>query len=148
MFGNLTEKLANAFKKFKNKGKLTEADVKAGMREIKLALLEGPLIEDSHGLHGELALEGLGVDHRVSVEAYLPHHGGSPLGYAEGHDNAVTLVLRAGGDPDICVALLEVQVPDGPLVQQDLALTKDASLLGGDGLLQLGGPDAPVAGEP
>ena len=40
MFQNLSEKLENAFKKFKNKGKLTEADVKAGMREIKLALLE------------------------------------------------------------------------------------------------------------
>ncbi len=40
MFGNLTEKLANAFRRFRNKGKLTEADVKEGMREIKLALLE------------------------------------------------------------------------------------------------------------
>ncbi|MBO5010109.1 MAG: signal recognition particle protein [Clostridia bacterium] len=40
MFQNLTEKLANAFKKFKSKGKLTEADVKEGMREVKLALLE------------------------------------------------------------------------------------------------------------
>ena len=40
MFGGLTEKLANAFKKFRNKGKLTEADVKEGMREVKLALLE------------------------------------------------------------------------------------------------------------
>ena len=40
MFQNLTEKLTNAFKKFKNKGKLTEADVKEGMREVKLALLE------------------------------------------------------------------------------------------------------------
>jgi len=40
MFQSLTEKLNNAFKKFRNKGKLTEADVKAGMREIKLALLE------------------------------------------------------------------------------------------------------------
>ncbi|MBQ8320759.1 MAG: signal recognition particle protein [Clostridia bacterium] len=40
MFQNLTEKLAGAFKKFKNKGKLTEADVKEGMREVKLALLE------------------------------------------------------------------------------------------------------------
>ncbi len=40
MFGNLTEKLASAFKKFRNKGKLTEADVKEGMREVKLALLE------------------------------------------------------------------------------------------------------------
>ncbi len=40
MFQGLSEKLENAFKKFKNKGKLTEADIKAGMREIKLALLE------------------------------------------------------------------------------------------------------------
>lgn len=40
MFQSLSEKLENAFKKFRNKGKLTEADVKAGMREIKLALLE------------------------------------------------------------------------------------------------------------
>ena len=39
-FQSLTEKLANAFKKFRNKGKLTEADVKEGMREVKLALLE------------------------------------------------------------------------------------------------------------
>ncbi|MBO5207073.1 MAG: signal recognition particle protein [Clostridia bacterium] len=40
MFANLTEKLASAFKKFRNKGKLSEADVKEGMREVKLALLE------------------------------------------------------------------------------------------------------------
>ena len=40
MIESLGEKLNNAFKKFRNKGKLTEADVKAGMREIKLALLE------------------------------------------------------------------------------------------------------------
>ena len=40
MFGSLADKMNEAFKKFKNKGKLTSADVKAGMREIKLALLE------------------------------------------------------------------------------------------------------------
>ena len=40
MFQNLTEKLSNALKRFRNKGKLTEADVKEGMREVKLALLE------------------------------------------------------------------------------------------------------------
>ena len=40
MFQSLSEKLANAFGKFKNKGKLTEADVREGMREVKLALLE------------------------------------------------------------------------------------------------------------
>ena len=40
MFQSLTEKLANAFKKFRGKGKLTAAEVKEGMREVKLALLE------------------------------------------------------------------------------------------------------------
>ena len=40
MFQSLSDKLNNAFKKFRSKGKLTESDVKAGMREIKLALLE------------------------------------------------------------------------------------------------------------
>ncbi len=40
MFQGLTEKLANAFKKFRSKGKLTAQDVKEGMREVKLALLE------------------------------------------------------------------------------------------------------------
>ncbi|MBE6608238.1 MAG: signal recognition particle protein [Ruminococcaceae bacterium] len=40
VFQSLAEKLGSAFKKFRSKGKLTEADVKAGMREVKLALLE------------------------------------------------------------------------------------------------------------
>ena len=40
MFDSLVDKMSEAFKKFKSKGKLTEADVKAGMREVKLALLE------------------------------------------------------------------------------------------------------------
>ncbi|MBE6551306.1 MAG: signal recognition particle protein [Ruminococcaceae bacterium] len=40
MFENLVDKLSGAFKTFRSKGKLTEADVKVGMREVKLALLE------------------------------------------------------------------------------------------------------------
>ena len=40
MFQGLTEKLSAALKSFRNKGKLTEADVREGMREVKLALLE------------------------------------------------------------------------------------------------------------
>ena len=39
-FEGLSEKLTKAFKKLKNKGKLTEADVKEAMREVRLALLE------------------------------------------------------------------------------------------------------------
>ena len=40
MFENLSEKLEKALEKFKEKGKLTPDDVKRGLREIKLALLE------------------------------------------------------------------------------------------------------------
>lgn len=39
-FEGLTEKLASVFKRMRNKGRLTEADVKEAMREIRLALLE------------------------------------------------------------------------------------------------------------
>ena len=39
-FQSLAEKLGNSFKKLKNKGKLSEADVKEAMREVRLALLE------------------------------------------------------------------------------------------------------------
>ena len=39
-FENLSEKLQNVFKKLKGKGILTEADVDAAMKEVKIALLE------------------------------------------------------------------------------------------------------------
>ncbi|MBQ2688414.1 MAG: signal recognition particle protein [Clostridia bacterium] len=39
-FESLSEKIGGVFRKLKNKGKLTESDVKAAMREVRLALLE------------------------------------------------------------------------------------------------------------
>ncbi len=39
-FEGLTEKLQNAFRKINSKGKLSEADVKTAMREVRMALLE------------------------------------------------------------------------------------------------------------
>ena len=39
-FDNLTEKLQNVFKNLRSKGRLTEEDVKAALREVKMALLE------------------------------------------------------------------------------------------------------------
>ena len=39
-FEGLTEKLSNAFKKLRGKGRLKESDVKEAMREIRMALLE------------------------------------------------------------------------------------------------------------
>src|SRR6056297_1821157 len=40
MLDNLSEKLQATFKKLKGRGKINEKDVKAAMREVKLALLE------------------------------------------------------------------------------------------------------------
>ncbi len=40
IFEGLSDKLQGAFGKLKSKGKLTEADVKSAMREVKMALLE------------------------------------------------------------------------------------------------------------
>ena len=39
-FESLSEKLQNVFKSLRNKGRLTEADVKAALKEVKMALLE------------------------------------------------------------------------------------------------------------
>ena len=39
-FESLTEKLQNVFKNLRSKGKLTEADVKTALKEVKMALLE------------------------------------------------------------------------------------------------------------
>ena len=39
-FESLTERLNGVFKKLRGKGKLNEADIKAAMREVRMALLE------------------------------------------------------------------------------------------------------------
>ena len=39
-FDSLTEKLQNVFKNLRSKGRLTEEDVKAALKEVKMALLE------------------------------------------------------------------------------------------------------------
>ena len=40
LFGSLSERMSHIFSKLTNRGKLTELEVKEGMREIKMALLE------------------------------------------------------------------------------------------------------------
>ena len=39
-FESLSDKLQNIFKSLRSKGRLTEADVKAALKEVKMALLE------------------------------------------------------------------------------------------------------------
>ena len=52
-FESLTERLNGVFKKLRGKGKLNEADIKAAMREVRMALLEAdvPLVVDADGLN-------------------------------------------------------------------------------------------------
>ena len=39
-FDSLSDKLQNIFKNLRGKGRLTEADVKTALKEVKMALLE------------------------------------------------------------------------------------------------------------
>ena len=39
-FSNLSDKLGNVFKKLRNKGRLTESDVKDAMREVRFLICE------------------------------------------------------------------------------------------------------------
>ena len=39
-FESLTDKLQNVFKKLRSKGRLTEEDVRAALKEVRMALLE------------------------------------------------------------------------------------------------------------
>ncbi len=62
-FEGLTEKINAAFKKLRGKGRLSEADVKAAMREIRLALLEADVsykvVKD---FIGKVSARAVGVD--------------------------------------------------------------------------------------
>ena len=39
-FESLSDKLQNVFKNLRSKGRLTEADVKASLKEVKMALIQ------------------------------------------------------------------------------------------------------------
>ena len=62
-FEGLTEKINAAFKKLRGKGRLSEADVKSAMREIRLALLEADVsykvVKD---FVGKVSARAVGVD--------------------------------------------------------------------------------------
>ena len=71
MFQNLMDKMAAAFQSFKNKGKLTPADVKVGMRQIKLALLEADVnFKVVKEFVGRVSERAVGSE---VLESLLPH---------------------------------------------------------------------------
>ena len=62
-FESLSDKLNNAFKKLKSKGKLTEADVKEAMREVRLALLEADVnFKVAKGFTNTVTERAIGAD--------------------------------------------------------------------------------------
>ncbi len=74
VFENLTDRLQQAFRQLTGKGKLTEKDVKAALREVKLALLEADvnfrIVKDfiknvTEKAVGEEVLEGLNPGQQV-----------------------------------------------------------------------------------
>ena len=74
LFGSLTEKINHAFSKLKNKGALTELEIKNAMREVRIALLEadvnyqvvkGFINKVSEKAVGELIIKGLESSHQV-----------------------------------------------------------------------------------
>ena len=74
LFGSLSEKINHAFSKLKNKGALTELEIKNAMREVRIALLEADVnytvVKEfvnrvSDKAKGELILKGLESRHQV-----------------------------------------------------------------------------------
>ena len=50
-FESLTDKLSAVFKRLRGKGRLSEADVKEAMKEIKMALLEADVPVEAADIH-------------------------------------------------------------------------------------------------
>ena len=62
-FEGLSDKLSRAFKRLKNKGKLSEADVKEAMREVRLALLEADVnYKDAKDFTNKVTERAVGQD--------------------------------------------------------------------------------------
>ena len=66
-FESLTDRLAGVFKKLRGHGKLTEADIKAAMREVRMALLEADVnykvAKDFCAKVSERAIDGQDIRH-------------------------------------------------------------------------------------
>ena len=79
-FEGLADKLGNAFKKLKNKGKLSEKDVKEAMREVRLALLEADVnYKVAKDFTNKVTERAVGNE---KIDFYSTHgmHGGVRLG--------------------------------------------------------------------
>ena len=61
-FDSLSDKLQNIFKNLRGKGRLTEADVKTALKEVKMALLEADVCGRTGNRSGCYAEPDTGAD--------------------------------------------------------------------------------------
>ena len=83
-FESLTDRLAGVFKKLRGHGKLTEADIKAAMREVRMALLEADVnykvakefcAKVSERAMGQEVMESLKKDHDLLIGRTVTKNG-------------------------------------------------------------------------
>jgi signal recognition particle subunit SRP54 len=121
MFENLTRRLEAAFKSLRSKGVLTEKDVKAGLREVRLALLEADV---HYGLAKQIVRrveeKALGQEILESLSPFqqlfkvlrdelvdaLGGEGNQPLQLGGAHRSAVMLVGLQGAGKTTTAAKL------------------------------------------
>lgn len=107
IFSNLSEKLAHAFSKLKNKGALTELEIKQAMRDVRVALLEADVnfnvVKDfikicSEKALGDDILKGLNSSQQVIkiVNDELITLMGSKHTKLEISDNPPTVIMMCG----------------------------------------------------
>ncbi|HOO23211.1 MAG TPA: signal recognition particle protein [Clostridia bacterium] len=107
LFGTLSEKISHAFSKLKNKGALTELEVKNAMREVRIALLEADvnfmvaksfINAVSERALGEDILKGLDASQQVIkiVNDELIKLMGSTHSKLEVADKPPTVILMCG----------------------------------------------------
>ncbi|MFW5780514.1 MAG: signal recognition particle protein [Bacillota bacterium] len=107
MFGSLTEKINHAFSKIKNKGALSELEVKNALREVRIALLEadvnfvvakGFIKAVTERATGEEILKGLNPSQQVIkiVNEELVRLMGSTHSKLEVSDKPPTVIMMCG----------------------------------------------------
>lgn len=127
-FESISDKLQEVFKKLRGKGKITEADLKAAMREVKLALLEADVnfkvVKDfvasvSGKAMGSDVLESLTPGQQVIkiVNEELTALMGSSVSKIQYSSKSPTVIMMAGlqgaGKTTTCAKIANVLKKDG-----------------------------------
>ncbi len=127
-FESISDKLQEVFKKLRGKGKITEADLKAAMREVKLALLEADVnfkvVKDfvasvSEKAMGSDVLDSLTPGQQVIkiVNEELTALMGSQVSKIQYSSKSPTVIMMAGlqgaGKTTTCAKIASVLKKDG-----------------------------------